>query len=88
MDSKAQLMTLVETRATDKEQAWIQKPEGNKGWSFVWSDPIVSDSRRIGGGMVGRSGGVLILAGNGWAVRSIEMPLSLEAPNALGLCQG
>ena len=80
MDSEAQLLVLVETRATDSEQAWIQKAGTSMGWSFVWSDPVVSDSRRIGGGMVGRSGGALILAGNGWVARPMKMPLSLEAP--------
>ena len=80
MDSKAHLLALVETRATDTEQAWIQKAGVGKGWSFVWSAPVVSDSRRIGGGMMGRSGGALILAGNGWVVHPIDMPLVLEAP--------
>ena len=41
---------------------------------------LCSDSRRIGGGMAGRSGGALILAGNGWVARPMEMPLTLEAP--------
>ena len=30
--------------------------------------------------MMGRSGGALILAGNGWVVHPIDMPLVLEAP--------
>ena len=74
------IVVLVETRVTRMQQCALRDKAKSRGLCFEWGAPVRDSVEQDRNGLLGKSGGVAVLTGNGWRPTRVDLGVELEAP--------